>query len=283
MSESRDFSYESKDKSAKHKNLPVFSFPPMSRRNSKTAVHTCVGGSIDSVQHSEFLLEKSLSDIDSHVDSHAHQTADVQSHKASNNGNANNACKADDACKHVGESVEHSDINSLLNCLTSVPHFKDQRFSTRRDVVNKSILRIMKRYYVTLFKSVAKGKQRLNTVNEHLEASLELLGSLKGYISVNSHLKYHITQMVSTKLTSKFEVASDVADSLKLLNTCLYSYSDKALKKIFEDASARLLFNYFYRNGQEFFMQQNNVNKNLSEYLAGLESFYNSFNGPNAK
>jgi hypothetical protein len=141
----------------------------------------------------------------------------------------------------------------------------------------------MKRYYVTLFKRVAKGKQRLSTVDEHLEASLELLRSFKGYICVNSDLKYFITQMVSTKLACKFDVDADVANSLKLLNTCLYSYSDKALKRIFDDPSARLLFDHFYRNGREFFLQQNNVNKNLSEYLAGLESIYQSFNRPNSE
>ena len=134
----------------------------------------------------------------------------------------------------------------------------------------------MKRYYVTLFKKVSK--QRLNTVNEYLEASLRLLNSLNGSISLKNNLKYFIAQMVSTKLTLKFEVDSDVSNSLKLLNTCLYSYSDKALRRIFEDPSSRLLFNYFYINGEEFFMQQNNVKKNLSEYLAGFESIYNSFN-----
>ena len=134
----------------------------------------------------------------------------------------------------------------------------------------------MKRYYVALFKNVSK--QRLNSVEEYLVASLQLLGSLKGSISSNSHLKYFITQMVSTKLTLKFEVESDLSNSLKLLNTCLYSYSDKALRRIFEDSQARLLFNYFYENGEEFFLQQNNVKKNLSEYLAGFESIYRCFN-----
>ena len=125
MPESRDFSYESKDQSAKHKDLPVFSFPPMSRRNSKTAVHTCVGGSIDSVQHSEFLLEKSLSDIDSHVDSHAHQTADVQSHKASNNCNANNACKAN-------MLASRSNTATSTRCWTASQAFRTSKISDSR-------------------------------------------------------------------------------------------------------------------------------------------------------
>lgn len=108
----------------------------------------------------------------------------------------------------------------MLNCLASTPHFKDQRFSTRRDVVNKTIFRIMKRYYIKLFKTrFPKLKPKANNLEAYLEASETLLESLEGPISTERHLKFFIAQMVSTKLASSFAVDSDVEQSLKLLDT----------------------------------------------------------------
>lgn len=171
----------------------------------------------------------------------------------------------------------------MLNGLVSVPHFKDHRFSTRRDVINKTVFRIMKRYYLQLFKNMfPKMKLKVNSVDEYLEASKQLLSSLSGDVSVNESLKFFITQMVSTKLASQFSISQELKDSLKLLDACLYSYSDKALKRVFADSSARLLFSYFYEHGQKFFSDQKNVQKNSSEYQTMFESLYKSFNGQNS-
>lgn len=141
----------------------------------------------------------------------------------------------------------------------------------------------MKRYYLQLFKNMfPKLKLKVNTVEEYLEASKQLLATLNGDSSVNESLKFFITQMVSTKLASKFSVSQELAESLKLLDACLYSYSDKALRRVFADSSARLLFSYFYENGQKFFREQKNVQKNSSEYETMFESLYKSFNGTNS-
>lgn len=138
----------------------------------------------------------------------------------------------------------------------------------------------MKRYYASLFKKLnPKLKLKSSKVGEYLEASRKMITSLEGSISVNEHLKYFIVQMVSSKFTSQFQVDSELEKSLKLLDTCLYSYSDRALKRIFEDSSSRLLFNYFYSNGHSFFTEQKNVKKNVKEYQNTLEYIYKNFNG----
>lgn len=168
----------------------------------------------------------------------------------------------------------------MLNGLVSIPHYKDHRFSTRRDVINKTVFRIMKRFFLLKFKSLhPKMKLKVNTVEEYLVAWEKLLISFGGEMSENEHLKYFITQMVSTKLASKFQVSNELEHSLKLLDTCLYSYSDKALKRIFSDSSSRLLFNYFFRYGKVFFEEQKNVQNNVAEYKSMLESLSRSFNG----
>lgn len=138
----------------------------------------------------------------------------------------------------------------------------------------------MKRYFISLFKKLnPKMKLKSNNVGEYLEASESMIKSLEGFISVNEHLKYFIVQMVSSKLTSQFQIDSELEKSLKLLDTCLYSYSDKAMRRIFEDSSSRLLFNYFYKHGHNFFIEQKNVKKNLKEYVSTLEYIYKNFNG----
>jgi hypothetical protein len=137
----------------------------------------------------------------------------------------------------------------------------------------------MKRFYVQLFKKMnPKMRLRENSVNDYLEASKKLIESLDGCISVNLDLKYFIAQMVSTKLISNLSVGSELEESLMLLNTCLYSYSDKAMTRIFNDSSARILFNFFYTQGQDFFRCQKNVKNNLPEYLSSFERIYAQFN-----
>ena len=121
-------------------------------------------------------------------------------------------------------------------------------------------------------------KLKVNTVDEYLVASEKLLGSIESFAPAKDHLKYFITQMVSTKLASSFSVASELQESLKLLDTCLYSYSDKALRRIFNDSFTKVLFNYFYSNGKKFYTEQKNVQKNQSEYMAMFENLYKSFN-----
>jgi len=161
----------------------------------------------------------------------------------------------------------------------SVPHFKDEKLSTRRDVVSKTILRIMKRYFVQIFKEMyPKLKLKVNSIEEYLESAKQFLSTLNGEISSNDHIKYFIAQMVSLKLTAKFEVNNQMKGSLKLLDSCLYSYSDKAMNKLFKDSSAKILFNYFFENGQRFFGAEKNVVKNLSEYSCALKGIYVQFN-----
>mgnify|MGYP003692041285 CR=1 FL=1 len=137
----------------------------------------------------------------------------------------------------------------------------------------------MKRFFIKKFKEAyPKMKLKSSSVKEYLEASEEFLSSIEGLSPAKAELKYFITQMVSTKLTSGFEVSQGLKESLKLLDTCLYSYSDKALRRIFSDSLATLLFNYFFQHGQEFYKQQKNVKKNEVEYLKMLNNLQKSFN-----
>jgi len=121
-------------------------------------------------------------------------------------------------------------------------------------------------------------KLKVNGVEEYLAASEKLLSSIENLAPAKDELKYFIVQMVSNKLACKLEVSQELKESLQLLDTCLYSYSDKALRKIFNDSLTTLLFNYFYSNGQDFYKQQKNVQKNLSEYVTMLENLHMSFN-----
>ena len=121
-------------------------------------------------------------------------------------------------------------------------------------------------------------KLKVNGVEEYLAASEKLLSSIETLAPAKDELKYFIVQMVSNKLACKLEVSQELKESLQLLDTCLYSYSDKALRKIFNDSLTTLLFNYFYSNGQDFYKQQKNVQKNLSEYVTMLENLHMSFN-----
>ncbi|CAI2371788.1 unnamed protein product [Moneuplotes crassus] len=177
------------------------------------------------------------------------------------------------------ESKPNDNLEELLNGLTSVPHYKDHRFSTRRDVINKTIFRIMKRFFVMKFKEAfPKMKLKSTSLKEFTDASDSFLSSVEELAPIRSQLKYFIVQMLSTKLASNFEVSEELKESLKLLDTCLYSYSDKALRKIFSDSLSTSLFNYFFKYGQKFYKDQKNVKKNEVEYVKMLNNLHMSFN-----
>ena len=130
-----------------------------------------------------------------------------------------------------------------------------------------------------LFKTMhPKMKLKTNTVEEYLDASEKLLESIEDFAPVKDHLKFFITKMVATKLMSNYPLDASLKENLDLLNTCQYSYSDKALRRIFNDSSTKVLFNYFYRKGRKFYSEQKNVQKNESEYMTMFENLYKSFN-----
>lgn len=137
----------------------------------------------------------------------------------------------------------------------------------------------MKRFFIKKFKEAyPKMKLKSSTVTQYLEASENMLASIPELSAVKNELKYFITQMVSTKLASSFEVGQELKESLKLLDTCLYSYSDKALRRIFSDSLTAILFNYFFTHGQKFYKEQKNVKKNKVEYVKMLSNLQKSFN-----
>lgn len=137
----------------------------------------------------------------------------------------------------------------------------------------------MKRFFVKKFKEAfPKMKLKSTSLTEFMDASDRFLSSVEDLAPVKSELKYFIVQMVSTKLASNFEVSSELKESLKLLDTCLYSYSDKALRRVFNDSHATLLFNYFFKHGQKFYKDQKNVKKNEVEYVKMLNNLHMSFN-----
>lgn len=139
----------------------------------------------------------------------------------------------------------------------------------------------MKRFYIQIFKAQFPNmKPKKASASDYIDSCSQLLLTLKGFISANDHLKYYLVHLISNKLLDNELLSKEIQKSLNLLNTCLYSYSDKALTQSFDDSSLRLLFNYFYQNGQTFFRSQNNVQKNLTDYMNAFEGIFKKFNGP---
>mmetsp|Transcript_310 Transcript_310/g.308 ORF Transcript_310/g.308 Transcript_310/m.308 type:complete len:323 (-) Transcript_310:90-1058(-) len=250
--------------------LPMFSFPPSNKfplNQEKKEKLLSKDFSVEKT-NGEFIEFKSFNH-DAYSEAASYFIAENVTSPASTEVQSVSATAEKD------EKNADTDIEELLNGLVSVPHYKDHRFSTRRDVINKTVFRIMKRFFKSM---LPKMKLKVNTVEEYLQASETLMSSIDEFAPLKDHLKYFITQMVSTKLASKFSVSAELKESLKLLDTCLYSYSDKALRRIFTDSFSKTLFNYFYRNGQKFYKEQKCVQKNESEYMTMLENLYKSFN-----
>jgi hypothetical protein len=170
--------------------LPMFSFPPTERYPFSSKGNMMNAFDEDS-SYTHFRDQAEFTDLNPKFTGASNQSQFSFDGSVSAPISSDVQSRAETAPKEPKKTDEN--IEELLNGLVSVPHFKDHRFSTRRDVINKTVFRIMKRYYLQLFKNMfPKMKLKVNTVEEYLEASKQLLSSLSGDVSVNESLKFFI-------------------------------------------------------------------------------------------
>jgi len=179
----------------------------------------------------------------------------------------------------------------LIQKLTSSVVDKDSNaealdLATRRDVVNKTILRIVRRFYIQSFKDMfakkfkskeAKSKWYYEYVKKF---TAEIFGSAHPDLDV---LQTYMCSIINPKhMTSQDVKATGLEkEQFFTFHNCLYKYSHTRLINLFEVKPLGALYDYFYKcpGMTEIIRSEPSVNKNLTIYQAAFRDFSRIFHG----
>lgn len=157
-----------------------------------------------------------------------------------------------------------SDINEIIaplikNKITS--HGKN----VRRDVVNKTIFRIIRRFFLNLLEKAVpdyKKQKRANLMN--------MLMSFSEFLFPQSGDHSKIGQIMSALMFRRelllLKDKSLISEDMKVFMDIQSKYTHKLLRPAMSNKHFKILFNYFLQNGIEFFDQDENVVSNSDQY-----------------
>lgn len=172
-------------------------------------------------------------------------------------------------------------LNSAGNSYTK----DDMDLSKRRDVINKTILRAMRRFVTLNFREVLKAQT--GKFYKNSEFNMELSDTyvkhvFKGAVASYEHLKFYILSIIDTKLTSEedaVKVGLDKSELMKFYNT-IYKYSNTKMVKMLDCKPLGEIFEYFKIESQKDFMkQETTILKNKEIYDQVMDEFSAIFKG----
>lgn len=155
----------------------------------------------------------------------------------------------------------------------------NSKFSVKKDVLNKNILRVMSRYFKNLMKNSFSNLKQAYSKPDVLESILEeFMSKLFPSAPSNSPFKYILGAFALATKIKKLPLDSETMEQVQLVHKCLStSYSGKSLQMLFKNQHAAHVFDYFRKNGMDFFSKEGVVTKNRSSYEQALNEFQLSF------
>jgi hypothetical protein len=195
-----------------------------------------------------------------------------------------------DSLKNLGDLAfqeNSASLNQIVDPSTNqeaLNKFKKSKYTSRVDVVNKSILRMIKFYYLQLlYKHFPKYKsKRICRVNK-----LQLVGD------INSILTNFDNNCVSYKKLGEYVfwalrpndalfVTKDkiILDEVKAYFDCIAKYSYKKLKEMHSSTFGKSIFEFIFLKDKTFknlLESQKLVNKNKDAYEDGFKRFVKGF------
>jgi hypothetical protein len=140
----------------------------------------------------------------------------------------------------------------------------------RRDVINKTIIRIIRRYFLSILEKMVpdyKIQKRNNMI--------QMLESLVYYLFPENRNSLNLAYVLSALLFRGEYRKAKIDDSIKAEMQVYLDIQSKFAHKLFkialENPSFRTLFSYFLENGMESFSKDENVMKNSNLYTSELE------------
>lgn len=188
----------------------------------------------------------------------------------------------------VSLSSEKIEVKDTKNPANHKTFFKPKaKYTTRVDVVNKGLLRMIKSFYLDLlYEHYPEYKnKRLCRVNKSklLEDIMTLLNCFPQRKQEDSQLGVYIFCALRPNDCSHVTSDKAVEDEVKTYFDCISKYSHKRLRNIFKTTFAKSIFELILSNDRLFdsLLETNKFSKkNKSAYEEGLLRFKKGFNLP---
>lgn len=182
--------------------------------------------------------------------------------------------------------VQNQDISQALDEIcASITINEAPKFALRKDVMNKTILRIMSRYFRSIAeKSYPDFKRRIKNQDLLEELLQELCYKLfPSHACGNFNLKYVLGALICAPQTKALPLDPETLSLVTQVHKCLSKYTHKDLRRLHKSGCIKLFFNNFVSEGLEFFNDEDIVKRNPLQYAQALEEFKISFRLHNCK
>lgn len=166
-----------------------------------------------------------------------------------------------------------------------VPHLKQQEKPSspikpiRKDVLNKTVVRALKRYYTQLFEAAypTYATSGCKTVQEFESLTTTFVETHFG--NSDSQLASMIRAFVNPDLSKKTKRTRKERDFLTEYQACIYKYSTKKLLKLAQNDTFSYLFKDFINKGafEQLAYSDDNMSQNPEAYISTAKSMVKLF------
>ena len=179
------------------------------------------------------------------------------------------------------ESTKPSNVeySQQLNDIFSSKRNKWNSLASRRDVINKTILRGFKKFFVSLLNNKPKkSSSSVKGLKYNAKANLICHARTLGLLNLMpKETKINIFEelicwLSFPKITSKVQNLFNTENhAINILNDILSNYSHRKLISVFENKEIMSLFGYFIINGKEKFMDGVVSNNSIHQSSAQID------------
>lgn len=160
---------------------------------------------------------------------------------------------------------------------------KNQDLAIRKDVVNKTILRCLRRFMTSRYREVADEFFKTNNHKskwyfQSIEKFVDL--EFSEYSSERKKLQYYLGSIIYPKFVNKNHLRAAEMDEEEgqILYECMYKYSHTRLLKIIEFKPIHIIYKYFLKNALEKILDtEPAIIKNKETYEKCFQDFLAAF------
>lgn len=140
----------------------------------------------------------------------------------------------------------------------------------RRDVINKTIFRIMRRYFHSMLEKLVPDYKYQKKAN-----LMSMLASFVEYVFPITENIIEVAEVLSALMFRRemllIHRTTEQRRDIQVFLDVQSKYTHKLLPAVFGNKHFRVVFKYFIENGVTYFEQDENVIKNVSKYTEELE------------
>ena len=175
--------------------------------------------------------------------------------------------------------------NQSKSLIKNTPTVGDVDLSIRRDVVNKTVLRIMRRFYMQKFKEIFpdKFKSKESKSNWYFTYVKKLVIKIFGKDHPELRmLQIYIASIINPKHMTSLNIQETGLNKEQFLafHSTIYKYSHTRLTSLFKVHALKEIYAYFFNCPlDQILKSETSVSKNFTLYSKAFNDFYNVLEG----